>query len=169
MNPSVLKVRQIIPPLTARTLTGRILHAWDYKQKKSLLISFLHAGCRRCEDFVARLVACAAELTDREAVALVIFSEPPLTVAQDLPAQIVVATDSSGRAQRAYLGEDAFGPLGQQKLGVFVADRYGELYAQWVGASEEALPGAHEVLGWLAQIQLACEECGISHWAVEAT
>jgi len=150
--------------LTVRTPQGRVLQAWDYKQKKSLWINFLHAGCRRCGDFLERVTACAAELDDREAVALVVFSEPTTASAQNLPPQIVVAADPSGRAQRAYLGEDAFGPAGQQKLGVFVADRYGELYAQWVGRNEEALPGAHEVLGWLAQIQLACEECGVSHW-----
>ncbi len=116
-----------------------------------------------------QLVECAAEFADREAVALVIFSEPPPAMSDDLPPQIVVAVDASGRALRAYLGEDAFGPAGQQRVGVFVADRYGELYAQWVGTNEEALPGVKETLGWLAQVQLACEECGISHWPTEAT
>ena len=48
-----------------------------------------------------------------------------------------------------------------------ITDRYGELYAQWVGADEAALPGMPDVLGWLGQIQVACEECGVSHWPVD--
>jgi hypothetical protein len=143
-----------------------MVRAWHYKQKKNLVIAFLHAGCRRCEHFLVRLAERAAELADHEAVALVIFSEPPAPSTQNLPSEIVIAADASGRAQRAYLGEDAFGPAGQQRLGVFIADRYGELYAQWAGRSEDSLPGVDDALGWLGQIQLACEECGVAHLPV---
>ena len=165
----VLKTRQIIPPLTARTPTGQIVQAWDYKQKKNLLIAFLHAGCRRCEEFLARLSERAADLAERGAVALAIFAESPsAALAESLAAQVVIAADVSGRSQRAYLGADAFGPAGQKLVGVFVTDRYGELYAQWVAASEDGLPGLEDVLGWLGQIQVTCEECGVSHWAAES-
>jgi hypothetical protein len=163
-----LRLRQIIPPLTARTSSGQTVRAWDFKQKKNLVTAFLHAGCRRCEGFAEKLVARAAELAEREAVALVVFPEPPAPVIGALPAQIIVAADMSGRSQRAYLGEDAFGPAGLERVGVFVADRYGELYAQWVGREEGALPGIGEILSWLSQIELACEECGVSHWSTEA-
>ncbi|HEX2714709.1 MAG TPA: hypothetical protein VHM88_21160 [Candidatus Acidoferrales bacterium] len=161
-----LGLRQIIPPLTARTAWGQTVRAWQFKQKKNLVIAFLHAGCRRCEGFVEKLVAHAAELAESEAVALVVFPEPPAI--GSLPAQIIVAADMSGRSQRAYLGEDAFGPAGLERVGVFVADRYGELYAQWVGREEGALPGIGEILSWLSQIELACEECGVSHWPTGA-
>jgi len=161
----MLKLRQIIPPLAARTIAGQIVRAWDYKQKKALLIAFLHADCARCARFVERLRERAAELAEREAVALVIFSEvPPATLSDGLPAHIVFATDMSGQAQHAFLGGTVFGPAGQQKVGVFVTDRYGELFAQWMGG-DDALPGVPEALNWLAQIQIACEECGAPHWS----
>src|SRR2546427_7325872 len=106
----VLKTRQQIPPLTARTPTGHTVRAWDYKQKKNLVIAFLHAGCRRCEDFLNKLSTRAAELAEREAVALVVFAEAPQAMlSENLPAQVLLAADMSGRSQRAYLGEDAFG------------------------------------------------------------
>lgn len=163
----MLHLRQMIPPLTARSPDGRTVQAWDYKQKKNLLIVFLHADCRPCEHFVARLGEHAAELAEREAIALVIFSEVPAAMLSDnLPPQVVVATDMSGHAQHAYLGNGAFGPAGQDRVGVFVADRYGQLYAQWAGG-DEALPGVPEALSWLAQIQIACEECGVSHWSMD--
>src|SRR5712692_8848840 len=147
MTCMALVLRELIPPLTARTPAGKTLRAWDYKQKRSLVIAFLHAGCRCCEGFVEKLAARAAELR-----------------VENLPAQVVVAADMSGRSQRAYLGDDAFGQAGQERLGVFVADRYGELYAQWVAREEGGLPGVGEVLEWLGQIQVACEECGVSEW-----
>jgi len=162
----VLRTRHLIPPLTARTTAGQTIRAWDYKQKKNLVIAFLHAGCRRCEEFLSKLAACAAELAEREAVGLVVFAEA-LPAFENLPAQVIVAADIRGRSQRAYLGEEAFGPGGQERVGVFVADRYGELYAQWVARDEDGLPGMGELLDWLGQIQVACEECGVSHWPAE--
>ncbi len=162
------KTRQLIPPLTARTPAGQTVRAWDYKQKKNLVVAFLHGGCRGCQEFVEKLAARAAELTERDALALVVFSEPAALSGESLPRQIIVAADMSGRSQRAYLGADAFGPAGQERVGVFVADRYGELYAQWVARGEEGLPGVGEVLEWLGQSQVACEECGVSHWPEES-
>jgi len=99
----------------------------------------------------------------------VVFSETPSArVVENLPAQIVVATDMSGRAQKAFLGREAFGAAGQRLTGVFVTDRYGELYAQWSGTDDTGLPGTGEVLEWLGQIQVACEECGVTHWLGES-
>src|SRR5947209_19197049 len=116
----VLKTRQVIPPLTARTAGGQTVRACDYKHKKNLVIALLHAGCRRCEDFLNKLAARAAELAERESVALVVFAEAPRAMlSENLPAQILLAADMSGRSQRAYLGEDAFGSSGQQRVGVF--------------------------------------------------
>ncbi|OGI40309.1 MAG: hypothetical protein A2V91_02795 [Candidatus Muproteobacteria bacterium RBG_16_64_10] len=163
----MLKLRQIIPPLAGRTTGGQMVRAWDYKQKKALLIAFLHADCARCARFVEQLRERAAELAEREAVALVIFSEvPPAALSGNLLAHIIFATDMSGQAQHAFLGEEVFGPAGQQQVGVFVADRYGELFVQWVGG-DVALPGVPEAISWLAQIQIACEECGAPHWNLD--
>ncbi len=152
----MLKTRQLIPALTARTSAGQIVRAGDYRQKKNLVLVFLHADCPRCDDFLGKLASRAAQLSEREAVALVVFPQPPAR-----------AADMSGRSQRAYLGSEAFGPAGQQRRGVFIADRYGELYAQCVAREEEDLPGTGEVLEWLAQIERAGEECGVSHWPAE--
>jgi hypothetical protein len=161
----MLKPRQMLPPLVARTADGRTVRAWDFKQKRSLVVAFLDAGAR---DWLTRLVARGSELAERSAVALVVFAEPvPPTLAAEHDA-VILAGDSSGRSQGAYLGPDALGPRGVERTGVFVADRYGELYACWAGRGAEALPGIEEILSWLGQIEVACEECGVSHWPVES-
>ena len=149
----MLELHQTIPPLTARTPTGHVVRAWDYKPKKNVVVAFLHADCRRCEHFLLRCAESAVQLTEREAVALVIFSEvPPAALTGNLPREVVAAAEMGGHAQRDYLGKDAFGPAGQQRVGVFVADRYGELVAQWVGG-DDALPGIGDALSWLSRIE----------------
>lgn len=172
---SSLQLRQLIPPVTARTADGRLVRAWDFKQKKSLAIVFL-----RNEDVVlggaatatthlpTELATHADELRRLEAVALVILPAPvPASLTSGFPEEVVVATDVTGRSQRAFLGENAFGTAGLARVGAFVADRYGELVAQWVARDASALPRADVLFEWLSQVQIACEECGAPHWPAE--
>lgn len=166
----MLPLHEVIPPLTTRALDGRTVQAADYKQKRNLVLAFLHAHCSRCEEFLRRLAARAAEFAEQETAVLVVHSElPPGPLSQNLPPHLVLSTDLTGRSQRVYLGQEAFGPAGQQRLGVFVTDRYGELFAQWVGSDEDALPGTEDVVSWLRQIEMACEECGVYHWLAEGS
>jgi hypothetical protein len=151
-----------------RSIAGRNVQAWDYKQKKNLVIVFLHAGCASCADFFDRLASQASDLKEREAVALIVYLETlPMALVEPLPPEIVVGADISGRSLRAYSGEEAAGSGGLDTLGVFVTDRYGDLYAQWVVRRDHQFPGIVEILGRLGQIEIACEECGVCHWPAE--
>lgn len=160
----MLTPRQMLPPLAARTADGRTVRAWDFKQKRSLVVVFLDPADEPARAWLERLAARAAELAERNATALVIFAEPVPASLADRFAGVILAGDASGRAHRACLGDDALGPRGLARTAVFVADRYGEVYAAWAGADAAALPGIGEVLSWLGQIELACEECGAPHW-----
>lgn len=166
----MLEQRQMIPPVTARTAGGRVVQAWDYKQKRSLLIAFLHADCSDCEAFLARLVREATQLVELEATALVVLPEPPpARLSEGLPPHVVLAADVSGRSQRAFLGKEAQDTSrqpGATSVGVFVTDRFGELLALWCGG-HDALPGIPDAFGWLHQAQIACEECGAPHWTLD--
>jgi hypothetical protein len=151
-----LPLRQLIPPMTARTANGAIVRAWDYKQKRNLVIAFLRADCARCDTWLAQLAARMADLAESEAVGLVVYAESPPRVSGILSAPMIVAADFTGHSQRAFLGRDAFGPTGLDRVGVFVTDRYGELYAQWVAHDADELPPPAEILSTLWQIQVAC-------------
>lgn len=160
----MLGPRQMLPPLVARTAEGRVVRAWDFKQKRNLAVVFVDAAAEPACAWLERLAAAAAELAERNAAALVVLAEPvPASLADRFPG-IILAADPSGRAHRAYLGEDAFGPAGLERAGAFVADRFGQIYAAWIGGDAAALPGIPEILSWLEQIELACEECGAPHW-----
>jgi hypothetical protein len=71
-------------------------------------------------------------------------------------APMIAATDAAGHSQRAFLGREAFGPAGLDRVGVFVADRYGELSAQWIAPDATGLPSTSEILSTLWQIQVTC-------------
>jgi hypothetical protein len=165
----MLPLRQIIPPVTLRAADGRTVRAWDFKQKRALVIAFLHGDCATCREYVAALAAAAPQLQDQDATALAVFPGTPDARVPNLPANIVVGTDLTGSALRAYLGKQAIDrSSGQMGAGVFITDRYGELFAQWPAEDGDSAPpragvGAHvplpavtDLLGWLAHIQMAC-------------
>src|SRR6266702_4817117 len=106
----VLHIRQLIPPVTARTADGRIVRAWDYKQKRNLVIAFLHADCPQCDGWLAPLIGRSADLAEREATVLIIYAEAAPRTAEMLRAPLIAAADAAGNSHRAFLGPEAFGP-----------------------------------------------------------
>jgi hypothetical protein len=72
-----------------------------------------------------------------------------------------------GRGARAFLGDDAFSSRGLVRGGLFVTDRYGELFAQWL-ITRHDFPAIDEVFASLDQIEMACEECSTPHWPAES-
>ena len=151
-----LPLRQLIPPLTARTGDGKIVRAWDYKQKRPLVIVFLHADCPHCDDWLGPFAARAPDLDEREAVVLLVYAELPPRKTETLASPFIAAADATGRSQRAFLGREAFGPAGLDRVGAFVTDRYGELYGQWIGRDASELPVYAEILDTLSVIQMIC-------------
>jgi hypothetical protein len=164
---AMLRTRQLIPPLNLHTPDGGRIRAWDFKQKKNLVIAFLDVECALCEDFLRRLAARAGELREKEAVALIVFlAPPPRAVTDSLPKEIIAGCDMRGSGARAFLGEDAFAARGLVSGGVFVADRYGELFAQWSLAGHR-FPGVDEIFTTLEHIQMACDACATPVWPID--
>jgi hypothetical protein len=163
----MLRTRHLIPPLSLHVPDGHTIRAWDFKQKKNMVIAFLDADCTLCADFLPLLAARAADLREKETVALAAFLVPPPAALSDsLPKEIIAGCDMSGSGARAYLGDDAFSAHGLVRRGVFVADRYGELFAQWPLAAHK-FPALEEIFSSLYQIEMACEECSPPLWTVE--
>jgi hypothetical protein len=163
----VLRNRQLVPPLTIHTPDGHTVRAWDYKQKKNLVIAFLDTDCGPCEEFLRTLVASAAALPEKEAIALAVFLEQPARRLTDsLPPGIIVGADTPGNSARAFLGEDAFASRGFVRGGVFVTDRYGELFAEWT-IDRHKFPTIDEILTALDHVEMACDECSTPLWAPE--
>lgn len=163
-NKMPLRARQLIPPLTLHTSDGHTVRAWDFKQKKNLVIAFLDAECAPCEEFLSQLVQRAPDFAAHNAVALIAFlSQLRLGFAESLPPDIIVGFDVSGRSARAFLGDDATSSGSRASRGIFITDRYGELAARWL-APQHDFPSLDAVLTALRGVEIACEECSSPHW-----
>src|SRR4029077_19460763 len=100
------QTRQLIPPLSVHAPDRRTIRAWDFKQKKNLVIAFLDTDCELCADFLRKLAGRAADLREKKTVALAVFLTPPPAARTDsLPKEIVAGCDMSGYGARAYLGD----------------------------------------------------------------
>jgi len=159
----MLPLRQLVPPLSIHAPDGRTLRAWDFKQKRSLVIAFLDAGCEPCADFLQRLSGHAPELREKNVVAFAVFLESPPILYESLSAGIFAGADFPGRGVRAFLGRDANCASGLRSRGIFVADRYGELFAQWI-IPAHGFPPIAEIFSALSQIEIVCEECTHPGW-----
>jgi len=151
-----LRVGQLIPSLAARTPDGARVDAADYKQKRNLAIVFLHAECRACQGYLERLVRRSADFAERDAVALVVLPKlpPPAT---SLPAPLILVADPTGKSHVHYFGKRAANAGGPGPVGIFLADRYGQLSMQWPCGEANQLPSPEEVLKGLLQTQLAAD------------
>ena len=163
----VLRKGQLIPPLSMHTPDGRTVRAWDYKQKKNLVIAFLDANCAPCEEFLRALTSASVAMREREAIALIVFLEqPPQRATDSLPTEIIVGSDIPGRSVRAFLGDDAFAAPGYVRGAIFVTDRYGELNAQWP-IERHKFPPLAEILTALDYVQMVCDSCSAPLWVPE--
>jgi hypothetical protein len=152
----MLRTRQLIPPLSLHTPDGKTVRAWDFKQKKNLVIAFLDVDCVLCAEFLRQLSSRAAMLGEKEAVALAVFlAPPPAAISDALPKEIIAGCDMPGTGARAYLDDDAFSSRGLVRGGVFVADRYGELFAQWSLAGHK-FPAMEEIFSALGHTENVC-------------
>lgn len=163
----MLRTRSLIPPLSIHLPNGHVAHAWDFKQKKNLVIAFLDAECGACENFLEQLAGRAGEMRAKDLIALIALLEAPAArIAEALPAEIIVGAEVSGRAARSFLGPEALSSSGLENRGVFVADRYGELFAQWIVKKHE-FPSAGEILGCVDQAEMACDQCSAPAWPTD--
>ena len=162
----MLHVGHVIPPLTLRTAEGRIIRAWDFKQRSNLVIGFLDAECSVCEAFVRTLRAHAGELREKEAKALFLVPDGfSMSGSGMLSSEVIVGADIDNQSVRRFVGTVV--PSAQRRCrGLFITDRYGELASQWI-VPEHEFPAVRDILGALDLVEIACEECFPPHWPPE--
>jgi peroxiredoxin len=164
----MLQIRQMIPPLTLHASNGRTVRAWDFKQKKNLIIAFLHNDCPRCEEFFRQLSANASLWKENDAVVLAVaLAQPSRALIDALNESVIVGVDHSGRAAIGYLGKEALAPTGLANLGVFQTDRYGELAAIWNVTRDHNFPNAADIVASLELTEMSCDACTTPIWPEE--
>lgn len=160
MKPHI-ELNEFIPPFELVSVKGTRINVWDYKQKKNLLVAFLHnLDCIACRDRVLSFALRYPEYKDLNTEILLVVREEPrgelLKLTQDLPFPVLV--DLDGTVARNY---EELGPEGNPRPGVFIADRFGSLQAAYVRELESDLPGDDEIIPTLSLIESECPECGV--------
>lgn len=144
---------------------GKQVQISDYRGRANLVLVL--AGARGSEpdlNLLQDLSACQAQVLEQEAQVLAVLyctREQAQIVRNRAGFPFAVLADSEGAVHRS-LG--ALDQAGAPALAVYVADRYGEVFAAWRAALGEAIPGAQEIVSWLEFINRQCPECFPPEW-----
>lgn len=147
-----IEVRSLIPPFELLSAEGQAVNLWRFKQQSNLVLIFLPIpDCPGCTEFLDVTKRNYHQYHDERTVALVIVrgdadAAVSLRDRLDLPFQILYDPDGHVTQQYAY-----------ETPAVFVADRFGELRAEWT-AGDGRFPSQKDILDTVELINLECPE-----------
>lgn len=167
-----------LPAFSLEDASGSMVRLWDYKQRRPVLLAFVHAlDCACCRAWLGMLVEQRqAQLDELRVVTLVVVPEPVerLDALQaDMGSAGIVLSDVDRTVAARYVpaAYAAAAPAGltrpntamgamRQPVGLYVADRYLHCLGRWFAEDADALPSVDEPL---SEIAFAAQEgCGCS-------
>jgi len=150
-----LKVRSMIPVFELTSADGRRVAIWNYKSRRNIVLVFLPVPiCRACIDFLQSAGKTCHQYEEEDAVLLAIVQgdvDSATALREKLEPPFPILFDPAGQVTARYTTEVP---------AVFVADRFGELYAQWIVGPEGTFPSQKKILDVVELINLECPECG---------
>ncbi len=147
---------QVIPQFTLPDVVGRQISTWDFKQRKNLVIFFLHnARCAACRWKLDELADMHQKLVDLRTQALAVALQGPGPENWTYPFPLLY---DNGEVARLYGLMDS---AGGRKAAILVADRFGALYDYVASENEEDLFDAGEIIYSIQHIESACPECSV--------
>ena len=158
-----LGIHELVPLFTLPSTQGGGVKLWDYKMRKNLVILFYHGSdCTPCREMLTMFAENYDELAGLETGVLAISSDSlgrgeELSAECGLPYPLLSDPEGSVIGKYTYWDADRAAALPS----IFVTDRYGTLYYQFISDEATALPPLEEILSWLEFIQSQCPECSI--------
>ncbi len=142
-----LNVHKVVPFWTLRDKYGQEFNLAKQRGRDHLLLIVFEAAIDG-RSFLQDLAAHAAAWRQLPARGIVVV--PDADTAGTLGAlPFTVLIDETGNVRRRFLPDEA-------QAGIFVLDRYGELYHQWLVMQPDDLPTVDEIDGWLEAISMQC-------------
>lgn len=146
-----------LPRLKLRDAAGRSFRLSRTDRRATVLV-FLHGpDCAVCRNRLRELGAAAGELAawDARPVAVVGAAEDEVSrLVQDPGLPFPVLADPDGAARARYEVES-------DEVALFVADRFGEVFAAERAADADALSATPELESWARFLTTQCPECGV--------
>ena len=150
---SILRRGQVVPTFTLPDTAGTPVRRTAYRDKKNLVLAFLpDAEDDSARAYLSALAQGYAALRAETGEVLAILRGDRAAVAdaqRDLALPFPLLHDADGAVTARVLPPAA-------RAGVFVTDRYGELYFAAPTASAASLPMIDEIKDWLEAIDRQC-------------
>lgn len=150
-----LELRSMIPVFQLMSTEGQTVSLWDFKGRKNLVLVLLPGEeCSECVGFLRLVKNSYSSYVVENAVCIAVV-RGDIQKAQELHDQLdppfPILYDPQGAATDRYT---------DRLPAVFIADRFGQLYAQWTIDPETDFPSQKRVLDIVELINLECPECG---------
>ncbi|HET6456911.1 MAG TPA: redoxin domain-containing protein [Armatimonadota bacterium] len=147
-----LKVKSMIPVFELESVDGKRVNLWDYKGRKHMVLAFLPPDCPICLDFMEATADAYHQYEEEYAVFLPVIvgrREQAEALQDELHPPYPILFDQHGKVAERYA---------DRLPAIFVADKFGQLYAEWIIEPGEQLPTQREILDVLDAIELECPE-----------
>ena len=147
-----LGVRSMIPVFQLKSTDGKTVSIWDYKGRKHVVLAFLPPECPVCMAFLRSVSDAYQRYEEENAVVLPIIigsQEQAVSVHDELQPPYPILYDEHGKVGDRYT---------DRLSAIFVADKFGELYAKWNAGRGESFPSQKDILDVLEAIELECPE-----------
>ncbi len=138
---------------------GQTVQLWQYLQRTNVVLFFHHGvDCVACATMLRELAAQRDAYHQEEAVVLAIGPDQQVKnqqLATRLGQPFPLLSDPTERI------------IAQQGLNtpsLIIADRWGDIWAAWVGGADHQLPSGQDILQWLVFIEAQCPECTMVEW-----
>lgn len=161
MHDKTLTVGGLIPSFQLQAVNrSTAMSLWDYKQRYNLVIFLFHdATCNACREILLSLSQHYQTYRALEAEILAISTCRQSNSIEHLQTFVDYHTipfpilwDQQGQVSEVYLKAKTE----PSRVGVFICDRFGELYMQSVANDADELPDEHEIRSWVEFIDMRC-------------
>ena len=145
-----------LPPLTLPRARDGVPVAWRAPQRGAPVVVFL-ADVASGRDYVRELATWEPRLRQWAGRPLVVLpgNAGPDGEGAELEGRgVEFMVDPNGEAHRRC-------GVGEGEAAVFIADRWGQIYAVERASSEAGLPGVEEIEEWMRYLSTQCPECGV--------
>ena len=147
-----LKLKSMIPVFELMSVDGKTVNVWDYKGRKHMVLAFLAPDCPLCTEFLQMIARAYHQYEEENAVFLPVIvgrREQAEALQDELHPPYPILFDQHGKVAERYT---------DRLPAIFVADKFGQLYAEWIVRPGEELPTQKEILDVLDAIELECPE-----------
>jgi peroxiredoxin len=154
--------RHYLRSFTLPDSAGQPVQLRQYLQRSNVVLFFQHRiGCSACNRLLRELAAYREAYEQEETLVLVIGpdqSDENRQLAAQVGHPFPFLSDPAGRISSQQ---------GLDTPTLVIADRWGEIWAAWMGGIEHRLPSMQDIREWLVFIEAQCPECTIIEWTDE--